>query len=292
MVVESSVRSVAFLGLGLADVVKQRGQPDLQRITLLRGVIQGTDMVLKHGIDMVLVLTDPQAFPKLGQDVAQKVRLLKEQHSGGRPVAHDYLQELVPDTFFGDHLQKSRLLFHRPAGVHLDLEPQFRREAHRAQKAQGILGEALFGFADRADHSRPQVLFASVGIDNRQVRPQRHGVHREIPAGQVLPDRPGEFHRIGVALVRISALDTIGGHLRDLQPGVLGTGFDPHRAELVLVHGIREESEDLLRLGVGRDIPVLGFPVQKQVPYATAHQVRLESRREKPLARLRYRLRN
>src|SRR5207302_10530248 len=102
----------------------------------------------------------------------------------------------------------------------VDRETEERGEPHRAQHAEGILGEALARLADRADDPGLEIAlppergdelarFSGRGPWARSDvdwRPPGHGVHREVATCEVLAKAPRQAHVIGTPMVGVIGL--------------------------------------------------------------------------------------
>ena len=84
-------------------------------------------------------------------------------------------------------------------------------------------------------------------------------------------------------MVTVTGLGPIGRHFNNVMLVFGGSSrmkpcyFDAHRAELVFVDMVWEKLLDLLRSGIGRDIPVFGLPTEQDIAHAAANDIRLET---------------
>ena len=151
-------------------------------------------------------------------------------------------------------------------------------EAHRTQHPQPVLGKSGDRIADRPHQAALQVRLTFDVIDHAVVqRIEEHAVDRKVaPQGVLLSVAKRDLVRtppVAVAHVAAKCSDF------DL-PGA-GRAEDRDHAER-LADGQRlaasEDTADLLRRGVGRDVVVLGRQSQQLVAHAPAGPQRGESR--------------
>ena len=156
-------------------------------------------------------------------------------------------------------------------GVAVDGESQARGQGRGPQHADGVLAEAHRRIADGADHAVLQVEEAVHVVDHREGGDVvEQGVDREVAAEGVLLGRaegvvaPDE----GVALFGLG----LAPEGRDLHH--LPSEADVAEPEAAADHeAVAEEPLDLLRVGAGADVEVLGLAAQQQVAHPAAHQV-------------------
>ena len=128
------------------------------------------------------------------------------------------------------------------------------------------------GIANAADNHFLHILLAPEKVHQAVFFVVSHGVHREIPAFQILGEKGGEGHFLRVAAVLIFPVQPVGRHLvalpvqKDRHGPVLDSRID----------SFFEKIFHLLRKGRGRDVPVVGRPSQETVPDATAHRIGLK----------------
>ena len=139
--------------------------------------------------------------------------------------------------------------------LRIDRERQLSRDARRAERAERILGEPLLGLSDRDQTPRREIGEAAAGIEQRagpRVEGQR--VQREVAVREIVEERrsakTGHVHR---------AARGRHHHGPEAEP-------DRHRA--------REEREELLGRGGGRDVPVVHRDAARAIAHAAADQHR------------------
>ncbi|CAG6393505.1 conserved hypothetical protein [Actinacidiphila cocklensis] len=271
-------------GLRLADVVQQRGQPQHQVRPLglqVDGLLQHRQGVLVDVlVPEVLVSLQPQCR-QLGQHPVRETGLHQQAQPLARVVGHDELVQLVPHPLGRDDVDPLGHRGHRRDHLGGDLEVQLRREAGRTQHPQRVVGEGRLGGAGSAQQPGSEVVQAAVGVDEVVARqPHRHGVHREVPADQVLLDGVAVGH-LRLARGPVVRLAAVGGHL-DLETadpalGVLGLlhAADGTEGDTDLPHRVRPRPQDLqylLGARVGGEVQVVAEPAQQGVPYGAADQ--------------------
>ena len=129
-------------------------------------------------------------------------------------------------------------------GLRLNGKAQRGGKPQRPQNAQGILAEAAFRIAHAPQHSAADILPSAEGVVQRSRRVHGHGVHRQVAAGQILPQTAGKGHGGGVAVVRIVPVGAEGGDLA-------GDAAAAHRYRAVLQSGgdgeVGKQGHGLLR---------------------------------------------
>ena len=148
---------------------------------------------------------------------------------------------------------------------------ELRREPQRPQDAQRILGKAVRGRADAPHDTRGQIAAPAVQVDDSLAGGVGHGVDREIPPRQVGGQVVHKLYVIGVAVVAVAAVQTVGRHL--IRLSVQNNG---HRAVLFAGQDqalVVEQRLHLVGPGGGADVPVAGQTTQQAVAHAAAHHV-------------------
>jgi hypothetical protein len=194
--------------------------------------------------------------------------------------------ELVPDPLRRDDIQAPCHPFH---GVHHSRrrpETQRRDEPGRAQHAQGVVREGGLGMERCVQDLGRQRLEATVRVEELSLRkPDRHGVDREVSAGQVDQDVLAERDVRLAFVVRVDLLAERG----DLDaPAVL---LGPHRPKprtlhVFVVGPATQQACGLvgMRAGGEIDLSVVAPPTQEVVAHGSSHQVQLVSGRAEPLS--------
>jgi hypothetical protein len=184
-------------------------------------------------------------------------------HLGCDALAREMLDELGA---VADRRQRRRL----------DLEPERRRQPHRAHHPQRVLAEASRRVADGTEGTDGQVLAAPERIDEARfaagLRAPRDRVHGEIASRKVELDRVAELDPVGAAIVGVLM---IGSESRDLDlTDCAVVRPDRDGPELVLVDRAGKEFRGHLGQRRARQIPVLGGAIQQRVAQRATDHVR------------------
>ena len=135
-----------------------------------------------------------------------------------------------------------------------------------------VFAETHRRVADGADRAALQVGAAVHIVQHAAgLRVHQQAVDGEIAAQYVLARFLLEVHAGGAAAVAVIVIAAKWGHFH-LREVVAHQHHSEKRAHLA---GVRKEAHNAIRTGVGRNVEILGFRAQKQVAYASAHQVRL-----------------
>ena len=154
-------------------------------------------------------------------------------------------------------------------------KPQLGGKAHRPEHPQCVLLKAARGIAHAPKEPGIEIRPAAVEIHQRSILVHGHGVHREIPPGEILREAAHKGHRRRVAAVQVLPVGAVGG---DLGLGAVlkhrdGAVADPGG------DGLGKECRNLLGQRGGGDIPVVDGTPQQRIPHAAAYIPRLVSRR-------------
>jgi len=176
--------------LGLADVMKQRGQPHHQVAAQAVGVLEGDGppedgegVLVDVLVPEVLVCLQPQGGD-LRQDLLRHAGVDKQRyaaHGTIRSRRPHQLRQLDVDPFHRHHGEAVGECAHGGADLGCHPEPELGGEPGRAQYPQRVVGERILGRARRAEQPAPEVAEAAEGVHRLQGRkPRRDGVDREI----------------------------------------------------------------------------------------------------------------
>ncbi len=195
-----------------------------------------------------------------------------------RLTAHQQLQHFVEHARGRHVIDERRHHRDRRAGVGIDREVQFRREAHHAQQAHRIFAEARLRHADHAQRLVADIGDAAMVIEHHLGgRIVIHGVD-----GEVAPD--GVFMLFAEGIVTQYAAVLILG--RTVRRGAAESGHfqlllsQHHMHDLEPLaddEGAPEQALDLFRRGVGRDVEILGLDPEQQVAHRAADHEGLEA---------------
>ncbi len=265
-------------GVGLADVVQQRREPQHEVVLQLVAVLE-RDRLLQHGervlvhvlVPEVLVGREPE--PRhLGQHLLRHPRVDQEPDPADRVRREHDLAQLVPDPLGGHDLQPAGQPGHRVPDVAGRLEAELRGEPRRAHDAKRVVGEGVHGRARGAQDLVPQVAQPAVRIHQLARRqPGRHRVDGEVPAGEIpLQRRPVRHLRlVGAILVPLAPVRGDLEHAVTLAQAH-GAELDPHRPGGVRPAG--GDLQDLLRQRVGGQVEIVRIPAQEHVAHRAADQ--------------------
>ena len=232
-------------------------------------------------------LVEAHAGRDLRETHPQHVRVV-QQHRQDKCAAQEPIQ-LRQDALRGDIRQQRRLSPQRGGGGRFDGEAQHGGKPQRPQNPQGVLLKAAFRVAHTAQDAVLQILPPAEQVGDMPPHVHRHGVHRQIPAAQVVLQCIGKSHRVRAAVIGVRAVGAEGGDLKghSLRPDGDGAVAQPRGDGIAA-----EQGEHLLRPGGGGHVPVGGHAPQQRVADAAAHGA---GGKPRPLQRLQhvfYRLRH
>ena len=236
----------------------------------------------------------------LGQHLVQQSGAVEQLEGAARVAFGEHLGQLVADALAAHLLNARRQALDGGEGFRLDGVAEARGEAHRAQHAQLVLGEAALRIADGADDAGLQVVAAADKIEHAIVvqRVHQQAVDGEVAALHVLLRVFGVADAVGMASVGVGAvvaegrdLDVVrmlgrNGRWRRLvwvpNPSFLclAGSFQryQHNAELRADGvGLREDAHDLRRRGIGGDIVIGGGDAEQRVADAASGEISLEA---------------
>ena len=184
--------------------------------------------------------------------------------------------KLPIDPFPGQMVQKLRQCQHGPFRLWLRGEIIGHGEPHPPQNPQGVLPEAGLRVSHAAKDPLLQVLFSAKRVLKPPLGGPGHGVHRKIPAGQILADVRYKFHPVRVPVVGIGPFLSEGGalHYPFLRHHSYGAVLFARQHQILVM----EKGFHFLRGGGGAEVKVVGLLSQKPVPDAAAHAVGFKSR--------------
>ena len=277
VVVEAHTAVGERAGLGLADVVEQRGQAHHQ---LGPRVAHHGDRVREHvlvGVDRILL--EAHAV-ELGQELVAELGLGEEPQARAGVVDQQELRELVADALRAHDLEPVAQLDHCGDERGIGFEVELRDEARRTEHPQRVVEERDLGCERGAQATRRQVDRPAEGVDQHRVgQAQRHRVH-----GEVTPREVG-LDVVGVDDLGLAALGPVdlGAERGDLEHRVVLAA--PDRAEALSLEPDRigprsYETFDDVGPGVGGDVDVGNLAVaqravEERVAHAPADQVAL-----------------
>ena len=215
----------------------------------------------------------------LGQDGGEEPRVGQQLEARPRAALGQDARDLVPDALgrdVGDGRRRGR---DRGARDGLDREAEAGGEAHGAQHAQAVLGDARAGVADRADDAGAQVRQPADEVDHLAAE----GVEEEPVDGEVaalgVRTRRAEVDARRAAAVHVGVVRAEGRHLE--RHPVLDHQDDAElRADR---HGAPEERLHGLRGRAGGDVEVERLAPEELIAHAAAGEVRLVPRVAKSL---------
>ena len=182
------------------------------------------------------------------------------------------LEQLVADALGADLGDVGRGFDDGGPGVRLDGELQRRRETHRAQHAEAVLGKAPPRVADGADDPSGKVGTAAYIVgDLAGIGVEQQRVDGEI-AAQDVGAGVGELDGGRVAAVHVGGFRAEGGDF-----DVLAAGRDDRDDTEGLADGDghRKQRLDLVGQGRGHDIEIVRLAPEQQVAHAPADEPRL-----------------
>ena len=190
------------------------------------------------------------------------------------PPAAEQPCQLLAHALRGDKGEAAGLPLHGGGGVLLDREAKLGGKAHRAQDAQGVLGEAHIGVSDRAEHAVFKVLPAAERVEQAAFRVPRHRADREIAPREIVPDTRNETHAVRVTAVRIAAVRTEGG---DFEGAALGENSQGSVTETGLNEPFpRENAQHFLGTRRGTQVEIVRLRAAQAVAHTAADRPCLE----------------
>lgn len=127
--------------------------------------------------------------------------------------------ELNTHTLARHGVEQRRALGKRSLSLGLNHKVQAAGKAHRTQHAQGVLVKATLGIADSANQLALQVTLAVVAVDKPALGMPGHGVDGKVAARQIVLERGGTLHTLGMATIGVKAIQTVRGDLDTLAIG-------------------------------------------------------------------------
>jgi hypothetical protein len=202
-------------------------------------------------------------------------------------AAEKYFQHLLVEARGRDLLQKVGALRDGHPGLFSEPEPELGRETHRPKHPHGIFAVPMHRIADDAQDAGFQIRQPAGDVQHREVADiVVETVDREVPAPDIVfdgravdvvaHDAPVDADPVILAGVRAGILDGApkGGDLDNLRAEAHVSEPESPANE----PRASKQALDLLGLGVGHDVEVLGFAAKQQIPDAAAHEVGFEAR--------------
>ena len=247
--------------------MQQHGQPQQQ---LGLAGVHGVKGMLPHVVNMMrILLIKIEHGRQLGQNDGKNLPFFPQYPR--RVPSSQQLAQLVLNALGRHGAQKLPLLRERGGGRFLHAKAEAGCKAQRPQDPQRVLFKPGGGIAYGPQKAVFQIVPSAEGILKSLVGAIGHGVHRQIPPGQILPQTAGKADAVGPAMVGIVPVDTKGG---DLHPHVLRHGGDGAVLQTGIQHGHPGQGlVDLLRQGVGGHVPVVGHFSKQAVADTPAHGI-------------------
>src|SRR5581483_10237771 len=177
----------------------------------------------------------------------------------------------------------------------LDLETETRCELDRAHHPHGVLAETDIGIADHPHAFLPHVLEAADVVDHREIGDVvEERVDREVAPLRILKRRAERVvirdQEIFVLFIRRASL-RLAPEGRDLDDLILKD--DVHQPEAPADDAaVAEETADVARMRIRRDVEVLRLPVHQQIAHAASAQIRAIAAAMQPVENLQNVFRN
>ena len=225
----------------------------------------------------------------VGVDIVGVVgRVLVKAHHGGKLGDHLGQNRGKPDEVLGSGFCQEaaqlainplpgQILHQRGLGAHGALRFRFDGQTEPGGKpdapenSQGILPEPGIGVAYGPEDAVFNVFRSAKGVGIAPGGGPGHGIHGEIPPGQVLLNVGDEVHPVRVAVVRIGSLGAEGGDLHHAKVRDNAHGAVPHPGVHLGKPG--KYRLGLLRQGAGAQVIVVGHNAHPVVPDTAAHGV-------------------
>jgi len=188
--------------------------------------------------------------PQAGEDALPQGQQFQRP---GKVMSGEVFFPLGSDPLPGHSCRLPGEFLARPEGGLLHPKPQFRGKPGTPQDAQGVLPEPPVGVSHTAQQTGGKICLSAEGVPEFAPAAQGHGVHCEIPPGQILPEVGHKPHRFGVAVIPVLAVSAEGGHLQDTALG--------HHSDGAVFAPVLHQPVGHLREGEGGMIgPVGGCP--------------------------------
>ena len=216
----------------------------------------------------------PRCARQLRGDPFEQAGIGQQPQPDRRPLGREQLRQLGRDPLAGQVADEVRVRFDAGQGGGLDREPERRREANRADHPERVLLEAFLRVADGAECPGGDVLPAAVRIDER-----RAAAPAGAPQATALTVKSRRARSTSTDVAELDAMwppevgvVVVGAERRHLVQ--LAAVADHHGPERVLVHGVREELEDLVGARIGGQVPVERRPAEQGIAQRAADDVR------------------
>ena len=203
----------------------------------------------------------------LRKDLFEQAALAQQLQAARRVRRLQELHQLFADALGADGFDLGCVGLQRGEGARFDREIQLGGEAHGAQQAEVVLGEAFGRHADRADDPGAQIGFTLDPV----VQLFAHGVVEQAVDGKVAAEGVGhgiaEYDAAWAAAILVIGFSPEGSDLEWLAL------FDDHyNAELASDRQrAAEQVFDLLRQGGGNNVVVSRRAAEQEVTHAAAN---------------------
>ncbi len=270
-------------GLGLADVVHQRGEAGHEVGSAARKARLEVDRLLEDGegvlvdvlVSVVLVALEAQRR-QLGQDEVGQPGLHEQGEAQARVGRTDQLDQLVAHALGGDDVDPLGHVRHRRDDLGRDVEAELGGEPGGAQHPQRVVAEGVLGTTRGPQDPVGQVGDATEGIlEGAAGQAHRHRVDGEVAATQVAGEVVAEGDR-RVPRGRVVALGAVRRHLDHPLAAARADGAEvaPHVPQPTVAPG-PQQLLGLLRPGRGGEVEVVMGTPQHGVTHRPADQVQL-----------------
>ena len=232
---------------------------------------------VKRMIDTALI--KPATRCQLGHSGTDELGIAKHRVSPmtGRKNA----LELNTHTLTRHGIEQRRALGKRTLGLGLNHKVQTAGKAHRTQHAQGVLVKATLGIADSANQLALQVTLAVVAVDKPALGMPGHGIDGKVAARQIVLERGGTLHTLGMTTIGVKAIQTVRG---DLDTLAIGNSRDSAKFNARLHNrdaGGLERRFGLLPQAATAHINIVAGVPHQGVAHPTAHVPSLKTSRLK-----------
>lgn len=189
--------------------------------------------------------------------------------------------ELNTYTLARHGIEQRCALGKRALGLGLNHKVKAAGKAYRTQHAQGVLVKAALGIADSANQLALQITLAVIAVDKPALGMPGHGVDGKVAARQIVLERGGTLHTLGMATIGVKAIQTVRG---DLDTLAIGNSRDSAKFNAGLHNrdaGGLERRFGLLPQAATAHINIVAGAPHQGVAHPTAHVPSLKTSRLK-----------
>lgn len=170
---------------------------------------------VKRMIDTALI--KPATRCQLGHGGADELGIA--EHRVSPMTGRKNALELNTHTLTRHGIEQRRTFGQSLFGRGFNHKVQAAGKAHRAQHAQGVLIKTALGIADSTNQLALQITLAVVAVDKPAFGMPGHSVDGKVAARQIVLERGGTLHTLGMATIGVKAIQAVRGDLDTLAIG-------------------------------------------------------------------------